>query len=97
MSKQYQSTHKSVKVKTHDFDLDLILPSGDVINLSFRPESNTMDIVFPRDVIVFNWKGSEMRPAPQLDSSRPHARRGVDQLCVSLMNDALEKSKKEKK
>lgn len=89
-------THKSVKVKSHDFDLSLLLPNGDAITLQFRPESDTMDVLLPWDTVVYNWKGSDMRPAPQLDSSRPHARRGVDQLCVNLKGRALERKKDKK-
>lgn len=62
-NKNYSST---VTIPNHDYDLTLVLPSGEKITLEFRVEGTfpSLDVCFEKQRSVINW-GRNMVPAPQ--------------------------------
>ena len=76
--KKYKFKTTKVKIPTHDCDVELIFPSGNIITIQSRPSNaeleynGSLDIILPFDQYVTNWKGDDMEPAPA--SRRAHTR-----------------------
>ena len=76
---------KTVKLQKHDSDIHVMLPNGDIIDIQWRIESPSIDIIFPKPVAVNNWEGEDMKPAPSVNR-QSHVRL-ADQLCIPLDPD----------
>ena len=62
-------TDKTVKIPDVDeYDINLVLPGGKKITVQYRDYdgedgATSIDVLLPEATLVYNWKGSDMKPA----------------------------------
>jgi hypothetical protein len=69
-----------------DADIRVTLPNGQVIELQWRVEAPSLDIILPEILPVSVW-GPDMSEAPRCEQA--HSAYMADQLVVSLAPDTL--------
>lgn len=86
-------TYSDVRVQLAPNDTDVIVkfPNGKEVNLQFRVEGPSIDINLPENLYVYNWLGSDMKPAKKAPKSGQEVRM-ADQLCIPLMPDYLDET-----
>ena len=47
----------------HECDISLIFPNDKVMQLQYRLESPSIDVVLPDNLSVITWKGDDMEPS----------------------------------
>lgn len=82
------SVLKQICLTDEDANINLVLPNGKLIQLQYRVEGQSIDVVLPTNLRVTNWIGDDMQPAPAvhpLGTSHPidHCRT-AKQLVIDL-------------
>jgi len=54
-----------IQLKHEETDIDIVLPTGVVIELQYRLEAPSIDVVLPHETSITNWSGDDMEPAPK--------------------------------
>lgn len=81
----YTSSQVNVKIEEdHDTDIELTLPSGEIVILQYREESKTLDVCLHGKLhVVRNW-AEGMKAAPRAVGQPIHVRK-ANQLCIELL------------
>jgi hypothetical protein len=72
-------------------DIIVVLPDGREVTLQYRNyegndrgEGASLDILLPKPMLVYNWIGSDMKPAKNLKGKGYEGQHVADQLCIPL-------------
>lgn len=85
-----QFTATRLEVPDHDNDIELVFRSGKRILIQCRPSNadvdynGSLDIILPDNMVVTNWFGDDMQPAPATGVGIHDCERMAKQLVLEL-------------
>lgn len=82
------SDEVTLQLPDHDFDVRLRLPNGEEVEVQWRIENPSMDIILDENRTVVNYKGDELEPAPKVKNCPAYVRH-AKQLTIGFSPDAL--------
>lgn len=81
----------TIELGHEETDINVVLPSGALIQLQYRLECPSIDICLPEPTSVTNWIGDDMKPAPLAGRKRNSHIHKSSQLVIDLNPEFVDK------